>query len=103
MLKHSYNHLVDVADVLLLKPLSESTKEKDLFSQGHSPSSAHLEYETHLTYMDEPNLLADRDVNPQIRLVMFYNLFNKGRESNLGVRTGKQLFTELERRVANCL
>ena len=99
MLKHSYNHLVDVADVLLLKPLSESTKEKDLFSQGHSPSSAHLEYETHLTYMDEPNLLADRDVNPQIRLVMFIICLTKGEN----LRTGKQLFTKLERRVANCL
>ena len=43
------------------RPISESTKDKyyDLFRQGHSPSSAHLEYETHLTYMDDPKLLAD--------------------------------------------
>ena len=38
----------------------------DLFRQGHPPSSAHLEYETHLTYMDDSNLLADRNVNPKI-------------------------------------
>ena len=29
-----------------------------------------------------------------------YNLFNKWRKSNLGVRTGNQLFTELERRIS---
>ena len=91
--------MVDVADALRFRPIAESTKEKyyDLFRQGHSPSSAHLEYETHLTYLDDPKLLADRNVNPKITDV--YNLFNKWRKSNLGVRTGKQLFTELERRI----
>ena len=91
---HTYNHLVHVADALRV---SESTKEKyyDLFRQGHSPSSAHLEYETQLTYKDT-QLLADRHINPKISDV--YNLFNKWRKSNLGVRTGKQMFTELEHR-----
>ena len=42
-------------------------------------------------------LLADRHINPKISDV--YNLFNKWRKSNLGVRTGKQLFTELEHRI----
>ena len=98
-LKHTHNHMVNVADALRFRPLSESTKEKyyDLFRQGHSPSSAHLEYETHLTFMDNPKVLADRNVNPKVSDV--YNLFNKWRKSNLGVRTGKQLFTELEKRV----
>ena len=98
-LKHTHNHMVNVADALRFRPLSESTKEKyyDLFRQGHSPSSAHLEYETHLTYMDNPKVLAGRNVNPKVSDV--YNLFNKWRKSNLGVRTGKQLFTELEKRV----
>ena len=96
-LKHTHNHLVDVADALRFRPVSENTKEKyyDLFRQGHSPSSAHLEYETQLTYKDT-QLLADRHVNPKISDI--YNLFNKWRKSNLGVRTGKQLFTELEHR-----
>ena len=101
ILKHTHNHLVNVADALRFRPVSESTREKyyDLFQQGHSPSSAHLEYETHLTYMDDHKLLADRNVNPKVSDV--YNLFNKWRKSNLGVRsrTGKQLFTELEQRV----
>ena len=44
--------------------------------------------------MDNPKLLAVRNVNPKISDV--YNLF-KWRKSNLGVRTGKQLFTELEK------
>ena len=88
-----------MADVLRFSPVSESPKEKyyDLFTQGHSPSSAHLEYETHLTYMDNPKLLADRNVNPKISDV--YNLCNKWRKCNLGVRSGKQLFTELEKRI----
>ena len=46
--------------------------------------------------MDDSKLLADRSVNPKISDV--YNLFNKWRKSNLGVRTGKDLFTELEQR-----
>ena len=44
--------------------------------------------------MDNLKLLAVRNVNPKFSDV--YNLFNK-RKSNLGVRTGKQLFTELEK------
>ena len=88
-----------MADALRFSPVSESPKEKyyDLFTQGHSPSSAHLEYETHLTYMDNPKLLADRNVNPKICDV--YNLCKKWRKCNLGVRSGKQLFTELEKRI----
>ncbi len=99
ILKHSHNHLVHVADALRFRRMSESTKEKyyDLFRQGHSPSSAHLEYETSVTYSDEPQLIADRNTNPKKSDV--YNLFNKWRKSNVGVRTGKQLFTELEKRI----
>ena len=75
-LKHTHNHLVDVADALRFRPVSESTKEKyyDLFRQGHSPSSAHLEYETQLTYKDT-QLLADRHVNP---LVMYTTCLTSG-------------------------
>ena len=98
-LSHTHNHAVDIADALRFRPISECTKQKyyDLFRQGHSPASAHLEYETHLTYKEEPNLLADRSINPKLSDI--YNLFDKWRKSNLSVRSGKQLFTELERRV----
>ena len=68
-----------------------------MFKQGHSPSSAHLEYETNLMYKDKPQLLADRNINPKISDV--YNIFNKWRKDNLGIRTGKELFIELEKRV----
>ena len=47
--------------------------------------------------MDNPHLLADRNINPKISDV--YNLFNKWRKTNLGERTGKQLFTDLEQRI----
>lgn len=48
-------------------------------------------------YCDEPHLIADRSVNPKVSDV--YNLFNKWRKSNIGVRIGKQLFTDLEKHV----
>ena len=98
-IKHTRNHLVHVADALRFRPIAEDTKAKyyDLFKQGHSPSSAHLEYETNLMFLDNPHLLADRNINPKISDV--YNLFNKWRKTNLGERTGKQLFTDLEKRI----
>jgi hypothetical protein len=97
--KHTHNHLVNVADALRFRPITEDTKTKyfDLFKQGHSPSSAHLEYETNLMFLDNPHLIADRNVNPKVSDV--YNLFNKWRKTNLGERTGKQLFTDLEKRI----
>ena len=93
-LSHTHNHAVDIADGLRFRPISECTKEKyyDFFRQGHSPASAHLEYEIYLTYKEEPNLIADRSNN----LKLIYNLFDKWRKSNISVRSGKQLFTELE-------
>ena len=96
-IKHTHNHLVHVADALRFRPIAEDTKAKyyDLFKQGHSPSSAHLEYETNLMFLDKPHLLADRNINPKISDV--YNLFNKWRKTNLGERTGKQLFTDIEK------
>ena len=98
-LNHTHNHSIDVADALRFRPMSESTKQKyyDMFRQGHSPASAHMEYETQLSYTEETNILADRSRNPKVSDV--YNLFHKWRKSNLGVRSGKQSFTELERRV----
>ena len=96
MLQHNHNHTISVADALRFRPISEETKSKyyDLFKQGHSPSSAHLEYETNLMYKDKPQLLADRNI-PKISDV--YNIFNKWRKDNLGRRTGKDLFIELEK------
>ena len=77
LLKHNHNHILLMADALRFRPLSEQTKKQYyyLFSQGHSPASAHLEYETNLMYSDEADLIADRSCNPKISDV--YNLFNK--------------------------
>ena len=60
-IKHRHNHLVYVADALRFRPIAKDTKAKyyDLSKQGHSPSSAHLEYETNLMFLDNPHLLAD--------------------------------------------
>ena len=78
------------SDPLLRTP---RLKYYDLFKQGHSPSSAHLEYETNLMFLDNPHLIADRNINPKIS-----DLFNKWRKTNFG-GTGKQLFTDLEKRI----
>lgn len=98
-LRHIHNHLTTVADALRFRPLSEDVKSRyfDLFQQGHSPSSAHLEHESNLMYSDNPQLVADRNSNPKLSDV--YNLFNKWRKKNLGVRTGKELFKELEKKI----
>ena len=88
-----------MADALRIRRLAEQTKKHyyDLFSQGHSPASAHLEYETDLMYSDEADLIADRSSNPKLSDV--YNLFNKWRKCNIRARTGKYLFVELEKSV----
>ena len=45
--------------------------------------------------LDNPHLLADRNVNPKLSGVQSC----KWRKTKLGERTGKQLFTELEKRI----
>ena len=100
-LKHDHNHPVHAADALRFRPIAEDTRKKyyDLFKLGHSPASAHLEYETTLMLkMDNPQALADRNINPKVSDV--YNIFNVWQKTNLGARNGKEVFEELERRVA---
>ena len=84
---------IDVADALRFRPMSESTKQKyyDLFKQGHSRASANMKHNYRI--QKSPN----RSRNPKVSDVN--NLFNKWGKSHLGDRSGKQLFTELERRV----
>ena len=45
----------------------------------------------------DPHVLADRHENPKVSDV--YNLFNKWRKCNLGVRAGKELFTALHEKI----
>ena len=100
-LKHDHNHPIHAADALRFRPIAEDTRKKyyDLFKLGRSPASAHLEYETTLMLkMDNPQVLADRNINPKVSDV--YNIFNVWRKTNLGARNGKDVFEELERRVA---
>ena len=63
--KHTRNHLVDVVDALHFRSIAKDTNAKyyDLLKQGHSPSSAHLEYKANLMLLDDPHLLADRNIN----------------------------------------
>ena len=100
-LKHNHNHPVYAADALRFRPIAGNTTMKylDLFKLGHSPASAHLEYETTLMLkIETPQALADRSINPKVSEV--YNIFNVWRKTNLGAKNGKYVFEELERRVA---
>ena len=91
-LKHTHNHLIIIADALRFRPISEKTKDTyyELFIQllVHT-----LNMKPIFMYTD-PHVLADRHENPKVSDV--FNLFNKWRKSNLGVRAGKELFTALE-------
>ena len=61
-LKHDFNHPVHAADALRFRSIAEDTRKKyyELFKLGHTPSSAHLEYETTLMLKKEnPRALAD--------------------------------------------
>ena len=60
--------------------LYDSDQFLKLFREGHSPSRPNLQYETHLTYMDDPKSLADRNVNLKVS-----DFVNKWRKSNLGI------------------
>ena len=84
-----HNLLVNVADALHFRPIAEDTKAKyyDIFKQGHSPSSAHIEYEANLLLLDDQHLLVDTNKNPKIS-----DVYNQWRKMNLGDCTGKQLY-----------
>ena len=100
-LKHDHNHPVHAADALRFRPIAEDTRKKyyDLFKLGRSPASAHLEYETTLMLkMENPQALADRNINPKVSDV--YNILIVWRKTNLEARNRKDVFEELERQVA---
>ena len=70
-LKHDHNHPVHAADALRFRPIAEDTRKKyyELFKLGHSPASAHLVYETTLMLkMDNPQALADRNINLKVNV-----------------------------------
>ena len=97
---HAHNHPVYAADALRFRPIASEVKVKyfDLFRLGHSPSSAHFEFETNLMLLeDNPAVLADRYVNPKKKDV--YNLFDKWRKKNLGIKNGREMYEELEQRI----
>ena len=76
-LQHDHNHPVHAADALRFRPNVEDTRKRyyELFKLEHSPASVHLEYETTLMLkMDNPQAVADRNINPKVGDV--YNIFN---------------------------
>ena len=82
-LKHDHNHPVRAADALRFRPIAQDTRKKHYVL---------------MLKMDNPQALADRNINPKVSDV--YNIFNVWRKTNLGARKGKDVYEELERRVA---
>ena len=71
----------------------------ELFARGHSPSTAHFEFETQLLLTSESTeTVADRATNLKVKDV--YNMYQRWVKQNLGARNGKEMFEELEKRVA---
>ena len=97
-----HNHPIEAADALRFRPISDETRHRyyELFRLGHSPSSAFSEYETVLMMQNDTiqaYSLADRSTNPKLNDV--YNMFSKWRKNNLGIKNGKEMFDELEKKI----
>ena len=92
-LKHDHNHPVHAADTLRFRPIAEDTRRKhyELFKLGHSPASAHLEYETTL-------LLIEISI---LKLVMF-TIYSVYGEKLIWEQEMERMciYEKLERRVA---
>ncbi len=99
-LTHTHNHPIEAADALRFRRISQEAKvaHYKLFRLGHSPASAHLEYETKLMLSyTSLNILADRYINPKRKDI--YNLFSTWRKENLGIKDGSEMYQELEARI----
>ena len=100
----NHNHPIISGHTLTFRPVSAETKETflELFSNGHSASSARHTHEQHLL-MDAATdelkqyALADRAINPSAQDVC--RLFQQWREKHYGKDDGKPLFERLQAEV----
>ena len=100
----NHNHPIISGHTLSFRPVSAETKETflELFSNGHSASSAQHTHEQHLL-MDAATdelkqyALADRAINPSAQDVC--RLFQQWREKHYGKDDGKPLFERLQAEV----
>ena len=100
----NHNHPIVSGHALSFRPISAETKQTffELFSNGHSASSARHAHEQHLL-MDAATdelkqyALADRALNPCAQDVC--RLFQQWREKHYGKDDGKPLFEQLQAEV----
>ena len=100
----NHNHPIISGHALSFRPVSAETKQTffELFSNGHSASSARHTHEQHLL-MDAATdelkqyALADRDTNPSAQDIC--RLFQQWREKQYGKDDGKPLFERLQAEV----
>ncbi|XP_064628863.1 uncharacterized protein LOC135488258 [Lineus longissimus] len=98
-LSHRHNHVIDSADSLKHRDVSEETvaKFKDLFSKGHSPASAlnthKLDLQLHYD-QDYVYEAADRANCPDIQFChrLYRKIFNKA----YGAASGEKMLHDLE-------
>ena len=100
----THNHPLTAAHALSFRPVSADTKKQffDLFSKGHSASSARHTHEQMLLLNSETDAekqiaLADRAVNPNVQDIC--RLFMEWRRNNHGEENGRGMFERLQKEV----
>ena len=98
-LSFHHNHPIESAHVLGYRPVAESTKDTytELFSCGHSASSAHHQYEEKVLKESGQSSMADSAINPGIHWV--HRFYREWRSQTFGAENGKDLFQQLEQEV----
>ncbi|XP_030765421.1 uncharacterized protein LOC115889529 isoform X3 [Sitophilus oryzae] len=98
VIKHNHNHLLECADALRHRRPTKETEEKilNLFSKGHSPSSALdlLKYDLQEEYGDNYyRIAADGALCPNLQWVFnkYYTTFNKEYGASDGIEMIKSL------------
>lgn len=92
-----HNHPIESAHVLGFRPVAEGTKEAyiQLFSSGHSASSAHHSYEEDILKEQGQDSIADSSTNPEVQWV--HRFYREWRRNIFGAENGKSLFDQLEK------
>ena len=94
-----HNHPIESAHVLGFRPVAEATKVTytQLFSSGHSASSAHHHYEEEVLKEQGQGSIADNAINPGVQWV--HRFYREWRCNIFGEENGKELFDRLREEV----
>ncbi|PIK36987.1 hypothetical protein BSL78_26177 [Apostichopus japonicus] len=103
-IQHVHNHLIESADTLKFRDVSEATIEifKNLFSKGHSPSSALNTHKLDLQMEHGADYLykaADRSICPS--LAFCHSLYRKIFDKSYGAASGEKMLHDLEAAISS--